>query len=161
MATTDLLHDDASFRLGVRKNLVVPVWSNTPEVAHIRAFGRALAAVHATHGKAFGVFDVVVAGKPNVGDDTRDELLGILKDPRFDGHVAAHVVLIPGFQGAAVRAFLSTVSLVSRMRTVSKFFGEVREAAAWIAPHLSQGGREAWSARDVLEAVAVVTQRSL
>jgi hypothetical protein len=157
VALTEILYKEAAFRLGVCQNLVIPAWSTTPDVAHIRAFGRALGAVAAKYQRDFGVFDVVLGGKPSIDERTREVLIEVLRDPRFDGHIAAHVVMLPSFQGAAVRAFLNTVALVSRMRTTSRSFSELREAAAWMAPRLSQGGRETWTEEEVLAAQAEVT----
>jgi hypothetical protein len=157
MAKIDTVHDDASLRLGVSRNLLIPVWLGTPEVVHMRILGRAVHGVVARYGTSFGWFNVVVSGRPVFSDAVRDELVKILKDPRHHALATAHVVMIPGLAGAAVRAFLSTVSLLGRVRWPDKTFSEPRAAAQWIAPLLDKSGREAWSADQVLTAQAEMT----
>jgi hypothetical protein len=159
MAKIEIVHDDASLRLGVSRNLLVPVWLGSPEVVHMRILGRALHGIVGRYGASFAWFDVIVSGKPVFSDAVRDELVKILKDPRHQALATAHVVMIPGLTGAAVRAFLSTVSLLGRVRWPDKTFSEPRVASQWIAPILNQNGREAWSSDQVLAAQAEVTQR--
>jgi hypothetical protein len=159
MARTEILHDDASLRLGVCKNLVIPVWSDTPNVTHIRALGRAIQGACNRYRQDIGVFDLVAAGTPNFSDEVRNELVKIVRDPHLQGRGTAHVIMLPGLPGIATRAFLSTVFLLARSVTPTKVFADARAASAWLVPLLSQGGREAWTVEEMLAAVAELTRK--
>jgi len=157
MGITDIVHDDHVLRLGLCRNVVIPAWFNPPTVAHVRAMGRAIDNLARRHGPDFGMFDVIVEGTPKFSDDVRHELGKLVADPKSQGHGAAHVLVLPGFAGVAVRAFLSTIFLVSRGASPNKVFAELRAGAAWLAPRLSTG-REAWTTDEILAAQAEVTR---
>jgi hypothetical protein len=112
---------------------------------------RALVAAAQRYPADFGVFNVVAAGTPNFKDEVRSEMAKIVADPGLQGHGAAHAVLLDGFAGIATKAFMSTLFLIGRGTKSNKVFGDLRSAAAWLAPRLS-AGKEQWTAGDILAA---------
>jgi hypothetical protein len=85
----------------------------------------------------------------------RNETIRMMKQTELFNLGSAHVILVGGFTGTAVRAFMSTTILLSRPRRPNKVFGEPEAAAAWLAPLLARGG-EPWSRAKLAALVAQV-----
>ncbi len=147
----DIFLVDGTIRLGVSRNLVLITWRDAPLAVHAHAMRRALVAAAQRYPADFGVFNVVAAGTPNFKDEVRSEMAKIVADPVLQGHGAAHAVLLDGFAGIATKAFMSTLFLIGRGTKSNKVFGDLRSAAAWLAPRLS-AGKERWTEDDILAA---------
>ncbi len=156
MPRTEIVHEDATLRLGVSRNLLVFAWSGTPESEHIRTLSRVHHTLAGRYHEHLAALDLVVTGTPRFTDPLRDELVRLVRDPRLQGKGTAHVVSMGGLTGATVRAFISTVILLARPAAPNKVFSEVAPAAAWLVPMLTTGG-EAWNTAGVLSVVADVT----
>ena len=151
------MHEDATLRLGVSRNLLIMAWSSTPESPQLRALTRAIASLATKHRHDCGTLNLVVAGIPRFTEEVRDELVKILRDPRHQVRASAHVVLTEGLAGVTTRAFLSTVTLLARSTTPHKVLGDVKQAATWMAPLLSAGSVQ-WSVDDIVAAQGEVTR---
>jgi hypothetical protein len=157
MPLAEILHEDASLRLGLSRNLLTIAWLGSPESPQLQALGRAMASLTAKHRQDAGMLNIVVSGAPRFTDAVRNEVVRLLREPRLQLRGGAHVVLTPGLAGVATRAFLSTATLLARAETPHRVFGELRPAAAWLAPLLSAGGT-AWSVEEILAAQAEATK---
>jgi hypothetical protein len=158
MATVEIVHADATLRIGVCRNLFVLAWTGPPEAPHLRVMAKALQALAAKHDNDMAVLDVIVSGRPLFTDEVRDGLVRVLRDPRTQGRASAHVIEIGGLAGVTTRAFLSTAFLLARSPSPNKVFGDVASGAAWLAPILSKGS-QAWSAAEMVAAADAIAQR--
>lgn len=107
--------------------LVLAAWHGPPDRASVAQLGAALRAV----GTASGLLNVIVAGRPVFSNEGRDAVIGLVRDVACDFGVA-HVVLMRGVPGAAVRLFLNGVLLVARPSSPTKVFDVVDPALAWL-----------------------------
>jgi hypothetical protein len=144
---------NASIRIATSRNLVVFAWRDAPTVAEVRQCHRILRAVARQYPAGAGVINLIIQGTPSFSEAVRAEAARATSDPLIAKVGVAHVVLVTGFVGVAVRGFLSSVTLLGRSPRKSRAFGDVPSGAAWLAPRLSVGG-EAWTPAEVA-AVAV------
>ncbi len=98
------------------------------------------------------LLDLIVSGTPRFDDDARKGITKLIADGALNPVGGAHVMLIPGVAGSAVRAFMSTALLLARPAAPHKAFGELPAAAAWLAPKLASATGEAWTAAEIVEA---------
>jgi hypothetical protein len=82
----------------------------------------------------------------------RTALVRLNADPTTFSLGSARVLLLPGLAGVAVRAFLNTVKLLSRPVRPQQVFGNIRDAATWLAPKIGSS-QVPWSPEE-LEALA-------
>lgn len=129
--TTHILHEDATLRIAQRRNVFAAVWSAVPTVEQVGALRRATEKMAREHpGHVF--VNLVVRGVPSFPDDTRDALVSLMRDGQGGALAAAHVLLIEGLAGSAVRAFLSTMILLSRPPVTNRVFGDTNTALTWL-----------------------------
>ncbi|MFT3776460.1 MAG: hypothetical protein QM820_64795 [Minicystis sp.] len=132
------------------RNLLMLAWHEAPTVGVMREVARAARTVARQHPAGSGVMNLFLRGTPRFTDEVRDEVVKIERDSSLFPLGVARVILLPGLAGVAVRVFLNTVTLLARHTTRPvQAFGEVQEAAAWLAPKVSAGG-EAWTAGEIV-----------
>jgi hypothetical protein len=78
------------------------------------------------------LFNVIISGKPSFSEEVRSEVNRITSDDTLYTAATAHVILVEGFIGSAVRAFLATALVVSRTKTPNKTFGDLPSAVKWV-----------------------------
>lgn len=156
MPANRTVHEDAVLHVATRRNVTVAVWKGTPGVQHIHAFHRASEQL-ATSGGERLLVSVVLRGVPKFSDGVRDELVRVMKNHQLFPLGTAHVVLLPGLAGAAVRAFLSTVRLLARRTTPAGVFGTAEEAVGWASERL-RASSERWTVNELREVVEEATQ---
>ena len=133
MAEPAIIHTDAILRVLTSRNVQVNVWSNAPTVEQIRIFGRSGMSLARRNPRGAGLLNLMLKGTPSFSEEVRDETVKLMKQGAFRLGTA-HVVLLGGLTGSAVRAFMSTVMLLARSPAPNKVFGEAEPAAAWLAP---------------------------
>ncbi len=177
MAENQRIYQDRTFRLAAHRNVLIAVWSDAPTLAQARilhreadqftkrnaavthgAAGRASApsapnpAVNsgaAGPGQAF--VNMVTGGVPVFSEPVREELVKVIKSTNITLG-AAHILLVSGMAGSAVRAFLSTVLLVARPKAPNRVFAEVPDAVSWLLVRL--GGTQAqWTGNELRDAI--------
>jgi hypothetical protein len=117
-------------------NLALIGWRDTPNYEDVIAwhqFGKALAREF-PEGSA--CIDLVIRGTPNFSDDVRRASVKMAADPHVFPLAYAHIIVLPGFAGTAVRSFIQTVITLSRTPSPSKVFGDAKSASVWLAPKM-------------------------
>lgn len=159
MAELETVHTDATLRIVTARNVQVNVWSNAPTLEQMRVFGRVGAALARQHARGSALINVIVGGTPSFSEPVRDETVKLMKQAELYNLGSAHIILVSGFTGTAVRAFMSTAILLGRPHRPNKVFGEPEAAAAWLAPLLAPGA-EPWSQAKIAALVAQAMQGS-
>ncbi len=142
MAT--IAFENPTARIASDRNVAVAVWRDAPraplELREMERVGKRIAAQHG--GSA--LFNVIVGGTPSFSEEVRNEVTRITADETIFSLASAHVLLVDGLVGSAVRAFLSTALLLSRTKTPNKVFAGVEPATKWVRERLA-GGSIAWT----------------
>ena len=158
MPALEAVHADATFRVFTSRNIQVNIWADAPNVSQMRVFGR-LGAAHARrHPQGIGLINLITNGTPSFSEEVRDATVKLMKEPDMFRLGAAHLVLLDGFKGTAVRAFLSTVMLIGRPPMPNKVFGDAESAASWMLPQLARGA-EAWSRLEIVQLIQEASAR--
>ncbi len=105
------------------------------------------------------LFNVIISGKPSFSEEVRNEVNRITSDDTLFSAASAHVILVEGFIGSAVRAFLATALVVSRTKTPNKTFNDVDLAAKWVKERLEASNTETWAEADLVAFVKYTTAR--
>jgi hypothetical protein len=119
---------DETFRLTKVGRVVLATWLDAPtleQMLQIEALGR-------EEGSDLAFCNVIVRGRPVFTEEVRRVAIRMVKDGRF-ARGAAHLVLVEGLKGAAVRGFLGMVSLVGKARARVRVFGDVESASTFLA----------------------------
>lgn len=138
MAET-LAFENETARITHDRNVAVTVWFDAPrvklELLEMEKVGRKISSQYK---EATALFNVVVSGTPSFNDEVRREVTRISADDTLYALGSAHVLLVQGFVGSAVRAFLSTALTLSRTKTPNKVFGDLDGAASWVKGQLDK-----------------------
>lgn len=146
---TPRLIEEGTLRMLVERNLVVAAWREAPTVAQLRALERAGRSLEDQLPGKNVLLNLMISGTPNFSAEVREEAIRLSGVPDIFSLAAAHVILAQGLVGTAVRAFLSTVVLLSKPPTPTKIFGDKTPATTWLMEHLKASG-EPWSRDQIL-----------
>jgi hypothetical protein len=152
MSALETAHADAILRIVASRNIQVNVWLDAPTPEQVRVFSRIGAAHSRRHPRGAALINIMVSGTPSFSEEVRDGIVKLMKLPDMFRLGAAHVVLLDGLTGSAVRTFMSTVMLIGRPPIPNKVFGDAESAAAWLAPLLTQGP-EPWTRVEIVQLV--------
>ena len=147
MTEPRILVDDDTALITIARNVAVCGWRNAPRVEHVRTWHRAGREIARAFPGVGASVDIVVRGTPHFTDDVRKAAEEMARDTHVFDLGIAHAVLIPGFAGTAVRAFIGTVLLISRPATPTKVMGDLGQAVAWLAPRIAKQG---WTEAELL-----------
>ncbi|MEZ4298611.1 MAG: hypothetical protein R3B70_26905 [Polyangiaceae bacterium] len=150
MRANEILHEDATTRVLSRRNLVVTVWSSAPTAAQFRIFSRVSERFVKARPAGTALLSVALRGVPNFSESAREEVVQMVKNRSLYTLGTAHLILVPGLAGAAVRAFLSTVTLIARPAAPTRSFGEKNAAVTWLHGQLRRGPEE-WTEKELRE----------
>jgi hypothetical protein len=143
MLGNEIVHEDPILRMAARKNVTFAVWSNAPGLAQVQAFQRTSELINKRGGADQALVSVVVRGVPSFSEEVRDGFVRIIRNNELYRLGTAHLILLEGMAGTVVRAFLSTVRLLSRQTAPVGVFGKTEEALLWTLERL-RGARERW-----------------
>ena len=149
----EIAHEEGIFRITKERNVAVAAWRDAPSVQQMRAFERVGLAMSKAHPKGTALFNVVLSGTPNFSTELRDETTRISARNDMFKLATAHLVLVEGFVGVAVRAFLTTSVLLAKTPTPTKVFSSKELAADWVHGLLEPSG-EKWTRDQLLALVA-------
>lgn len=158
-ATTEVrwIYEDERLVMGRAGTLLLLGWREAPLLDHVRRWhelGRTIAREHPGQGACI---DVVYGGTPSFGEDMRKAAVAMAADPDFCPLGIAHPIVVPGMVGTAVRAFVSTVILVSRAPAPAKVTPDLRTAVRWLAPRVAHLG---WTETSLDEVCRALEARS-
>jgi hypothetical protein len=157
MLGNEILHEDPILRLAMRRNVTFAVWGGAPNLAQVQAFQRTADVVTKRGGPDQVLVNAVLRGAPNFTEEVRDGFVRIVKNREMYRLGQGHLILLEGMGGTAVRAFLSTVKLLSRNPTPMGVFGKTEEALLWVLDRL-RGSRERWTYSDLHDALEQATK---
>jgi len=152
----EIAFEDERAVMGTVRNVAFVGWREAPLVAHVREWHRLGRNIAKAHPGAGACIDIVLRGTPKFGEDVRKEAIRMASDRHVFELGFAHAILVPGFTGTAVRAFIGTVLLVARPAAPTKVFGDVTSAVHWLAPSLAPHG---WKEADLRAACDDVVAR--
>lgn len=134
--------DDRSFSW-IERSVAIIGWRDAPTADHIREWHRIGREIAKAYPGAGACFNIVLKGTPRFSDDMRQATEKFAADDRVFELGTAHVILMPGLAGTAVRAFIQTILLVTRSATPTKVVRTIEDGVAWMAPKLAPHG---WTA---------------
>ena len=115
------------------RRLIVCAWRDAPSMTQVKALRRINVDARRRLGDdGVAYCNVVISGTPVFASEVRDEITAISRDFGKRGVAQAHLILMEGFAGTAVRAFLSTVNLIARPSVPNKVSGDRREVEEWL-----------------------------
>ena len=145
----ELAFENDTARIAIDRNVVVAAWFQEPRVPkELREMERAGKKVSSKYKNAGALFNVIISGKPSFSEEVRNEVNRITSDDTLFTAATAHVILVEGFIGSAVRAFLATALVVSRTKTPNKTFGDVASSVRWVKERL-EATTETWTEGDL------------
>ena len=150
------IYEDDRVVLGNVRSLGLVAWREAPLAGHIRHWHELGSTIARSHPGTGACLDVVVGGTPSFADDMRKEAVSLASDPQIFELGIAHAIVVPGLVGTAVRAFVSTVILVSRAPAPVKVFSDLPGAVRWLAPRLAPHG---WTEAELTEAAEALYVR--
>ncbi|HWB74005.1 MAG TPA: hypothetical protein VG755_03595 [Nannocystaceae bacterium] len=125
-----MCHEGALFLCG---------WSDAPTATQMKALGEHGRRVEAEHGPS-SLINIAFGGVPKFSDEVRALAAEATADASRFQRSRAHVVMIGGFTGVAVVAFINTFVLRGKPPRPTKIFRSTDDAIAWTAPHMSPPG---------------------
>ncbi len=156
----EIFFENETARIAIERNVVVAAWFQEPRVPlELREMERAGKKVSAKNKGTSALFNVIISGKPSFSEEVRNEVNRITADETLFTAATAHVILVEGFIGSAVRAFLATALVVSRTKTPNKTFGDLETAAKWVKERLDAVKTEGWTEGDLVAFVSYTIGR--
>ncbi len=131
-------HRDEILTVATERGLCVVRWADAPKPQH---FPIVTAAFRVAAEPRAGLLNVVDArGKlPRFNDEVRRAAADLARAMTPISSGTAHVLLLDGFTGAAVRMFLSTLTLLARGGPPTTVHSSIAEGAAWLASQTAGG----------------------
>lgn len=125
--------------------LFVAVWDDAPRLPQMQALAK--------HGREFeteagptALLNIAADGHPEFPDEVRRIAAELTRDPMLFQVARAHVILMTGFAGVAVRAFINTFLLLGNPRKPTRMLSSVNAAAQWL-PQFIDDAR--WSVEEI------------
>jgi hypothetical protein len=133
MGAAETYYRDSIVHMVSGPRLIVAAWRDAPTLTQTDALWRINADVREWTGDDDVAFcNVAISGTPIFDAAVREQIQAMNREYGARGLAQANLVLLEGFAGTAVRAFLSTVNLVARTKVPVKIFGERRETERWL-----------------------------
>lgn len=143
----ETIHRDEVLHVVASGPLTVAAWWNPPARPQIQALSRASQAQRERYGDRAALANLVVDSDPRLPSELR-EAAALIAEHGDSGAAAAHVVLVRGLPGVAIRTFFNTMRLLGRPRVPTRVFDDREEAARWLAGTLRPSDAS-WTARKV------------
>ncbi len=135
------------------EHVFVAVWNDAPQRAQMMALAEHGRIFESTHGPA-ALINIAASGTPTFSDDVRRIAIELTRDPTLFALARAHVILMTGFVGVAVRSFVNTFILLGRPPTPTRMLSSIDAAASWVSVFLPEG---TWSTDALTDAVKALT----
>jgi hypothetical protein len=137
------LHHDPTLSVFALGNVCVGVWRDAPKKGQISALQNAFFS-HAGKHKELALANLIVSGTPIFPEEARKEAALLPLDKRGKIRATAHVILVGGFAGAATRAFLSGITLITRTTGHTGVFSQIPPASKWLEERIPKVPGIAW-----------------
>lgn len=158
MSRLTIVHEDASMRQAVYRNVQIVAWYDAPSLEQMHAWDRCAQSVAGRwHGQS-ALINIIVDGVPRFSSEVREAVSEYTREGVHKAG-AAHVILVSGLLGSSVRAFLSTVMLLGRPPNPTKVFGTLEDAARWMAKNLNERSTQTWDEDELVRACREAIER--
>lgn len=127
----------------------VAVWNDAPELSQMLAMAEHGRAFESAHGPA-ALVNIAADGKPSFSDDVRRIAVELTRDATLFQLARAHVVLMTGFTGIAVRSFINTFLLLGKPPRPTRMLASIDDASAWLPAFLPT---DSWTPEALADAV--------
>lgn len=131
------------------EHLFIVVWDNAPQLSQMEAMAEHGRAFESSHGPA-ALVNIAANGRPNFSDDVRRIAVELTRDPTLFQVARAHVILMTGFAGIAVRSFINTFLLLGNPPRPTRMLGSLDDAGTWLSEFLPEG---AWTPEALTQSV--------
>ncbi len=129
-------------------------WYEAPQMAQLVVLRGFTHELRARYPDGYVFLSVIFRGVPTFTNEVRNEAAAITRESQAWAFATAHVVLITGFVGAAVRSFLNTMMLLSRPKQPIKVLSDLEDGIDFVLEHVPTGhalsSAASPSAREVL-----------
>ena len=123
------------------EHIFVAIWGDAPRMQQMRALAEHGRSFEEAHGPV-ALINIAAAGTPTFPDDVRRIAAEYTSDPTLFQLARAHVILMTGFTGVAVRAFVNTFILIGRPPRPTRMLSSIEAASHWLPQHIQQ---DAWT----------------
>ncbi len=130
-------------------HLFIAVWDDAPQLSQMQAMEKHGRIFESTHGPA-ALINIAADGKPSFSDDVRRIATELTRDPTLFQLARAHVILMTGFTGIAVRSFINTFLLLGKPPRPTRMLASLEDAAVWVLPLLPP---DRWTPETLQESV--------
>jgi len=131
-----LFRDDRVALYGL-EHLFFAVWEDAPRMEQMRALAEHGRRFEEAHGP-LALMNIAAAGTPKFPDDVRRIAAEFTADPSLFQLARAHVILMTGFVGVAVRAFINTFILLGKPPRPTRMLPSIEAASQWLPQHIQQ-----------------------
>lgn len=140
---------DSTLSLACVRGLVIAVWRDAPTGGQLRELRRAMEEARERF-ETTALINLVLSGTPSFSAEVRDESARLTRDNDWTLGTA-HIVLVDGFTGVAVRSFFSTMLLLGRPKVPTKVFGSLEDGCVWLEAILRSSDMP-WTAASLADA---------
>jgi hypothetical protein len=147
----EIAFSDSSLRVATVDNLELASWFDAPELRHMHTIDRVYKRMKRRVQGGCGFVNVVVDGVPKFSAEVREEAAKQTAEVDDRDIATAHLILVDGMVGSAVRAFMSTTILIGRPPHPTKVFGDIPTTARWLAIQLGKNEHYAWPEERLVE----------
>jgi hypothetical protein len=149
-----------AFKIGALRDLFIGVWRAKPPRGAARSFETALLSIGKRWSRV-SLLNISEAGAELPDAEERASLLGALRRYQSQLQCAALVIEAKGLKGVAIRASVTSITMITRAGHPTGTFATVDEAAAWLTPHLLENGGLSVSRYEIIGAVKKLRQTSM
>jgi hypothetical protein len=139
------LYRDERVGLYGEDRIIVAVWDDAPQLAQMEALAKYGRAFESEKGPT-ALLNIAADGRPDFPDDVRRIATDLTRDPTLFQVARAHVILMSGFTGVAVRAFINTFLLIGKPPKPTRMLSTVNAASEWL-PQFIEDPR--WTANEI------------
>lgn len=146
-----ILARDGTLSLIAVRNVLFAVWREAPTLRHLEKLFEQTQATRSQWPKGGALVDLILTGTPRFSNEVRKEAVRQFRaEPR--DLCSAHVILLRGLSGVAVRAFFNGVIMLARPVAPAGVFSSQDEAAKWMMPHMARG-TPSWTCSELQRAM--------
>jgi len=153
------LHEDPTFVLLRRDNLMVAAWHDAPSLAQMRIIGRHMDVWRPPYDHHVAYVNVIVNGRVEGFNAEVREAAKRLSEKYPPALCVANIVLVQGLSGILTRTVMRAMRMVGRTHSPWRVFDSCGEAATWIAQQLDGQVNLTWSASEVLAVLNQAARR--